>query len=207
MSIGKSLNGVCVPLALLLSFGFLNAGSAQGAALSYTFTQPGWTDAAGDMGTLTGKFTGTQETNGAIQLADLSSFTASFFETVSATPETFNFDTPVAFSFDTNSLGSLEFSAGSAAANIQICSGSADTQQICLNIPPNSGAGSPDVGYFFDLPDFGPSHTLQPSMVTPVSQPGTAPEPSSVTLVGVAAGTLFIFWQVRRRREVRRQDA
>jgi len=111
----------------------------------------------------------------------------------------------VAFSFDTNLLGRIEFSAGSAAANIQICSGSADTQQICLGILPNSGAGSPDVGYFFDLPNFGPSHTLQASIVTPVTQPGTVPEPSSVALVAVAAGTLIVFWQIKRRRAGIRQ--
>ncbi len=205
MNIGKSLRGMAVPFATLaLGFGFFNTGNADGAALTYTFTQPGWSDALGDQGTLTGRFTGTPETNGTIQLADLTSFTASFFESVSGINETFNFPTPVGFSFDTNSPGSLEFSAGSAAVNIQICSGSNDTQQVCLNIPPNSGAGSPDVGYFFDLPDFGPSHTLDPSVETLQPQPGTAPEPSSLALVAVA-GMLLIFWQIKRRVRLRQE--
>jgi hypothetical protein len=206
MSFGGSLGGLSLPLAaLVLTLGFFNAGTVQGAALTYAFTQPGWTDAAGDTGTLTGKFTGTPETNGTIQLADLTSFTSSFFETVSGVPNTFVFNTPVAFSFDTNSPGSLEFSAGSAAANIQICSGSADTQQICLGIPSNSGAGSPDVGYFFDLPDFGPSQTRLASVETLQPQPGTAPEPSSVALVAAAAGMFLVVWQIKRRRGVRCQ--
>lgn len=86
MSFGRSLGGLSVPLATLsLSFGFFDAGIVEGAALTYSFTQPGWTDAAGDTGTLNGKFTGTPETNGTIQLADLTSFTSSFFETVAGT--------------------------------------------------------------------------------------------------------------------------
>ncbi len=206
MNLGRSLCGPSVPLAaLLFSFGF-NAGTARGAAVTYTFTQPGWTDTAGDTGTLTGKFTGTPEANGTLQLADLTSFTSSFFEKVAGTPETFIFNTPVAFSFDPNTPGSLEFSAGSAAADIQICSGSTDTQQICLGILPNSGGASPDVGYFFDLPNFGPSQTRLASVETLQPQPGTAPEPSSVALVGVAAGVLTGVCQIKRRRAGLRQE-
>jgi hypothetical protein len=201
MSFVTSLRGLSVPLsALVLSVGFFNVDAARGAALTYTFTQSGWTDSAGDTGTLTGRLTGTPESNGTIQLADLTSFTSSFFEKVAGNPNTFIFNTPVAFSFDPNSPGSLEFSAGSAAANIQICSGSADTQQICLGILPNSGATSVDVGYFFDLPNFGPSQTRLASVETLQPQPGTAPEPSSVALVAMAGGTFHLVWQIRRRR-------
>jgi hypothetical protein len=149
MSITKQLRGWCVPFATFIStFAVFGTQNAFSAAVTYTFSQSGWTDGAGDVGTLTGSFTGTPEANGTIQLADLTSFLASFHETVGNVPNTFNFTAPAAFSFDTNSPSSLEFSAGSAASNIQICSGSTDTQQICLGISPTSGAASPDVGYF-----------------------------------------------------------
>jgi len=92
MNIGKPLRGLSVPFAALaLSFGLFEAGTAEGAALTYTFTQNGFTDAAGDQGTLTGMFTGTPEANGTIQLADLTSFSSSFFESVAGTPNTFCF--------------------------------------------------------------------------------------------------------------------
>jgi hypothetical protein len=207
MSITKQLRGWCVPFATFIStFAVFGTQNAFSAAVTYTFSQSGWTDGAGDVGTLTGSFTGTPEANGTIQLGDLTSFLASFHETVANVPNTFNFNAPAAFSFDTNSPSSLEFSAGSAASNIQICSGSTDTQQICLGISPTSGAASPDVGYFFDLPNFGPSQTRIAAIVSPVSQPGTAPEPASVALVGGPA-VLLIARQIRQRPKRQRREA
>jgi len=172
---------------------------AQAGTLSYTFTQAGFTDSAGDIGTLNGMFTGTPEANGTLALADVTSFNATFSETVNGVPNSFIFNTPNDFFDDPNTPGSLNFSAGSAQSGILLCSGSADTAAICYGISPLSGAATTSVGFFEDLPSFGPSATRLPSaVVTTQSSPGTVPEPGTDLLLMAGAG-LLICARLRRR--------
>jgi PEP-CTERM motif len=174
---------------------------AHAGTLSYTFTQSGFTDSAGDVGTLNGMFTGTLETNGTLALPDLTSFNATFSETVNGVPDNFVFNTPNDFFYDPNTPGSLNFSAGSAQSNILLCSGSADTAAICYGINPMSGAATTSVGFFEDLPNFGPSVTrLASAVVTTQSSPGTVPEPGTGLLLAAGAG-LLICARYRRRHQ------
>ena len=119
------------------------AGNAAASAVSYTFSQGGWSDQAGNTGTLTGTFAGSAQANGDLQLANLTSFQADFHETGPSGTNTFIFNLPTTtdFLYDPN-LGTLSFASGSAASNIQLCSG-ADTDAVCFGIPPNSGSATP----------------------------------------------------------------
>ena len=83
---------------------------AQASTISYTFTQGGFVDSACDLGTLSGTFTGTPEAGGILQLADLSTFDATFAETVNGVPNNFVFNVPNDFFYDPNTTGSLSFS-------------------------------------------------------------------------------------------------
>jgi hypothetical protein len=58
-------------LATAICIACFMVGPAAAANVSYTFTQDGWSDQAGDTGTLTVTFFGTAQTNGALALMDL----------------------------------------------------------------------------------------------------------------------------------------
>jgi MYXO-CTERM domain-containing protein len=172
-------------------------GPAAASTVSYTFSQGGWSDAAGDTGTLTGSFTGTPESGGDLQLADLTSFTADFHETgpLGANSFIFNLVDTTGFSYDPTN--GLEFAAGSAASDIQLCSGGSDTNAVCFGISPTSGLAVDAFGFFDDLPDFGQTTTKMDATVTQVS---STPEPGSTGLVAAAGVALLGVGVFRRRR-------
>ncbi len=65
--IRKHVKNICL--------GLLIAGAAAASPLTYNFTQGGW-----PTGSMNGSFTGAPEANGVINLADLTSFNATFFD-------------------------------------------------------------------------------------------------------------------------------
>ncbi len=172
------------------------ASLAHASTVTYNFTQSGFDDG----GTLTGTFTGTPETGGIIQLADLTNFSASFHLTVGSTPNTFNFTVPTAFTYDPTSADILEFSSGSASAGIQLCSGAVDTNAVCYGIPISSPVRVNSSGFFEDLPNFGATNTHLGESVT--QAPAAAAEPATLVLVATAA--LFFVWKAKRSRVARR---
>lgn len=176
----------------------LTAGQAAAAAVTYNFSQGGWSDGAGDTATLTGSFTGTPEANGDVVLANLSSFQASLHETGTKGTNTFNFNlgTATDFTYDPG-IGLLDFATGSAASNIQLCSGGPDVDAVCLGLNPNSGVATAYRGFFDDLPNFGQTTTLIDSTVTPAAS--TVPEPESFRLLGTVGMALLGFGVVKRR--------
>jgi hypothetical protein len=180
----------------------LTAGHAAAAAVTYNFSQDGWSDSAGDTGALTGSFTGTPQTNGNVQLASLTSFTVALHETGTKGSNTFTFNlaTTTDFLYDPG-IGLLNFSAGSAAADIQLCSGGIDVDAVCFGLNPNSGAATPFQGFFDDLPNFGQTTTLTDSIVTPVAS--TASEPGNLCLLAAAGIALFGFGVAKRSRLAR----
>jgi hypothetical protein len=196
-------SAACINLATAFGIMILIAGHATATTASYTFSQGGWTDAAGDTGNLTGSFSGTPEANGNLQLADLSSFEADFHESGPKGTNTFVFSlgTINDFLYDAG-IGLLNFSAGSAASNIQLCSGP-DTGSVCLGINPNSGAATALNGFFDDLPTFGQTGTRLGATVTfagSTSPAGSAtPEPGTVGLLALG-GTAFLGVGILRRR-------
>jgi hypothetical protein len=183
----------------------LTAAYAQGSTMSFTFSQGGWSDAAGDTGTLTGSFTGTPELNGVLMLAELTSFQAQFQESGPLGSNTFIFNLPNTTDFTYDPFNGLDFAAGNAASGIQLCSGGPDTNAICFGISPQSGAATNFSGFFDDLPRFQQTTTHLGVIVTPLgSGTATAPEPGGLGLF-VAAGILLIGVGVCRkglRREV-----
>ncbi|MBV9267679.1 MAG: PEP-CTERM sorting domain-containing protein [Acidobacteriaceae bacterium] len=174
-----------------------------GASVSYTFSQGGWTDSLGDTGILTGTFTGTPQASGALQLADLTSFQADFHENGPLDQNTFIFNLPNAtnFTYDPGT-GLLDFAAGSGVSGIQVCSGGADTAQVCFGIRPNSGVGTPLNGFFVDQPKFPQETTRMGPSVTPAA--AAVPEPTSIGLFAAAGLALLGFGAMRRQRFGRR---
>ncbi len=175
---------------------------ANASTVTYDFTQGGFVDGAGDAGTLTGSFTGTPEANGTLQAQDLTSFAATFRETVAGIPDNFEFPNDLsAFSFDPNEPSSLEFAAGSAQSGFLLCSGGTETNQVCFGINPNSGEAVDAFGFFEDLPNFGPSTTtLGPVVNTVAGSTATAPEPASGSLFAGAGFILVLIGTIRKRR-------
>jgi hypothetical protein len=182
-----------------LAIACLAAGHATAAAVTYNFSQGGWSDGAGDTATLTGSFTGTPQTNGNVQLANLTSFQASLHETGAKGTNTFTFNlaTTTDFLYDPG-IGLLNFAAGSAASNIQLCDGGIDVDAICFGLNPTSGVATPFQGFFDDLPNFGQTTTLTDSTVTPAAS--TAPEPGNLRLLAAAGMALLGFGAVKRPR-------
>jgi hypothetical protein len=177
----------------------LTAGQASAAAITYNFSQNGWSDGAGDTAALTGSFTGTPQANGDVLLANLTSFQATLHETGTKGSNTFTFNlgNTTDFSYDPG-IGLLDFAAGSAASNIQLCSGGPDVDAVCFGINPSSGVATPYQGFFDDLPNFGQTTTELDSTVTPAGT--TAPEPANLSLLGVAGVALCGFGIVKRPR-------
>ena len=177
----------------------LAAGHATAAAVTYNFSQGGWSDGAGDTATLTGSFTGMPQANGNVQLANLTSFQAALHETGSKGLNTFNFNlgTITDFLYDPG-IGLLNFAAGSAAADIQLCSGGIDVDAVCFGLNPNSGVATAFQGFFDDLPNFGQTTTLTDSSVTRAAS--AAAEPANLRLLASAGIALFGFGVVKRRR-------
>ncbi len=134
-----------------------------------------------------------------LQLANLTSFQANFHESGPLGTNTFIFNLPSTtdFTYDPN-IGLLDFASGSAASNIQLCSGGPDTNAVCFNINPNSGAATDFTGFFDDLPIFGQTTTTAPSIVTPAGT--AAPEPANVGLLTAAGITFLGFGFFKRRR-------
>jgi hypothetical protein len=186
-------------LTLTLALACLAAGHATAASVTYNFSQGGWSDAAGDTATLAGSFTGAPQANGNVQLANLTSFQAALHETGPLGTNTFNFNlgTTTDFLYDPG-IGLLNFAAGSAGADIQLCSGGPDVNAVCLGLTPGAGAASALQGFFDDLPNFGQTSTLAGSTVTPVAS--TAPEPGNLRLLAAAGVALLAFGVVKRQR-------
>jgi hypothetical protein len=175
--------------------------SAQASTISYTFTEGGWTDKSGDVGTLNGTFTGSVEGNGNILTRDLTSFEADFHETVNGLPNTFIFNLPTLSDFSFNTIDDqLNFADGSGQSGVQLCTGP-DTDSVCFGIPPNSGSATPFSGFFEDLPLFGPLTTTQGAVATA----SAAPEPQSVGLIIAAGGLLLGLGCMRRRATISTQ--
>lgn len=193
MRTSRYLLSAATALGLLCSAGNVSAGTA-----SYTFSQGGWTDGAGDSGTLTGTFKGTAEANGELKLGDLTDLQADFQLTTKNGTDSFIFNLPVTtdFLYDPNS-GAFNLASGSAASGIQLCSG-ADTGAVCFNIPPNSGSATSSVGFFEDLPNFGQTTTRQGISVTPGAI-SAVPEPGNAGLLAAAGGVLLGLGLFRRR--------
>jgi len=182
-----------------LGIACLTTGYAAASTVTYNFSQGGWSDGAGDTATLAGSFTGTPQANGDVQLANLTSFQASLHETGTKGSNTFTFNlgNTTDFLYDTG-IGLLNFAAGSAASDIQLCSGGPDVDAVCFGLNPNSGVATPFQGFFDDLPNFGQTTTLMDSTVTPAAS--TAPEPGNVRLLTAAGVALFGFGVAKRRR-------
>lgn len=164
----------------------------QASTLTYVFSEAGFSDTAGNTGILNGTFTGTPESNGILQLADLTTFGATFVETVNGTPENFVFNTPTDFFFDPNIAGSLNFSTGSTLSGIVLCSGSTDTGAVCFGLGPHSGGATSALGFFEDLPNFGPSTTRLPASVTAAGAPSAVPEPGTCVLLLTGCLVMFV---------------
>jgi len=187
-------------VAMLSAPYFAAVGHASAATVSYTFSQGGWSDQAGDTGTLTGSFTGAAQANGDLALTNLTSFQADFHESGPLGTNTFIFNLVNTTDFTYDPVNGLDFAAGSAASDIQLCSGGPDTNAVCFGINPNSGAATVFSGFFDDLPKFGQTTTTQGITVTPVVN--SAPEPGSTGLVAAAGATLLGLGVFRRRRFV-----
>lgn len=171
---------------------------AQASTINYTFTQNGFTDSAGDTGTLSGSFTATPEANGSVQLGDLVSFSATFQETVNGTPDSFLFVQPNDFYFDPNTDGSLNFSTGSTASGIIACSGSTDVNAVCEGLTNPIGPRTSSVGFFEDLPVFGASTTREASVVNVNGGGAAAPEPGSSILLATGVALIFVGSLIKR---------
>ncbi len=203
MRTGKySLSHARLAVASTLGIFCFAAGNAAASTVSYTFSQGGWSDQAGNTGTLTGTFAGSAQANGDLKLANLTSFQADFHETGPSGTNTFIFNLPTTtdFLYDPNS-GALNFASGSAASKIQLCSG-ADTDAVCFGIPPNSGSATPFSGFFYDLPNFGQTTTRQGSSVTPAAS--AVPEPGNSGLLA-AAGALLLGFGIFKRGHIPKQ--
>lgn len=181
-----------------LAIACVAAGHAAAASVTYNFSQGGWSDAAGDTATLTGSFTGMPQANGDVQLGNLTSFQASLHETGPKGTNTFNFNlaTTTDFLYDPG-IGLLNFATGSAAADIQLCSGGLDVNYVCFGLSPG-GAVTPFQGFFDDLPNFGQTTTLTDSTVTPATS--NAPEPGNIRLLATAGVALLGFGAAKRPR-------
>ena len=175
-------------------------GAAEAAPVSYTFTQTNWTT-----GSLSGSFSGSPESNGVINLKDLTSFSATFSDPTHTPPSSFpdQLSNLLAFSFDTtNPIQSLEFAAGLAPNSIIVCSGAAEVSSACGYNPPapspSTGAALATAqGYFVDLPLFGPFTTISPAVVSPAAT--ATPEPGTASLLSCVAGGLILAGGCRRR--------
>ncbi len=182
-----------------LVLGMTSLATAHASTVTYNFTQSGWDDG----GTLTGTFTGTPEAGGVIQLADLTNFSASFHLTVGSTPNTFNFTAPTAFTYDPTSGDILEFSSGSAASQIELCSGGIDTNVACYGISLSGPVRVNSVGFFEDLPNFAGTNTHVNALVTQV-QAGPTATAEPATLLLVATAGVFFVYKAKRSRIARR---
>jgi hypothetical protein len=185
--------------AIVCSMVGLVCTNASASSINYTFTQTGFVDQAGDGGVLNGTFTATPESNGLIQQQDLTAFQATFKETVNNIPDSFVFNILNDFSYDTTSPGSLEFSAGSAASGIQLCSGGNDTNFVCFGLSPTGGARANASGFFQDAPNFGVSLTRLGPQVSIAASPVATPEPATCALLGTAGGALLMVGALKRR--------
>jgi hypothetical protein len=185
--------------AIICSMIGLVCTNASASSVNYTFTQTGFVDQGGNAGTLNGTFTATPESNGLIQQQDLTAFQATFSETVNNIPDNFVFNVLNDFSYDTNTPSSLEFSAGSAASGIQLCSGANDTNFVCFGLSPTGGARANASGFFQDAPNFGVSLTRLGPQVGIASSPVATPEPATCALLGSAGGLLLVVGALKRR--------
>lgn len=171
---------------------------ARASTINYAFTQGGFTDSAGDPGTLTGSFTATPEANGSVQLGDLISFSATFQETVNGATDSFVFIQPNDFYYDPNTPGSLSFSTGSTTSGLIACTGSTDVNAVCEGLTNPFGPRTNAVGFFEDLPDFGAATTRLPSAVTINGGGASAPEPGSSILLATGVALIFAGSLIKR---------
>jgi hypothetical protein len=183
----------------LAAVAFALLTGAQASTINYAFTQGGFVDSAGDAGTLSGTFSATPEAGGLVQLGDLTSFSATFSETVNGEPDSFVFNVANDFSYDPLTPGSLSFSTGSTQSGIVACTGGADVNAVCLGLTAPAGVRSSATGFFEDLPGFGASLAFQPSVVTVTGGSGAAtPEPGTSVLLATGA-LLMTVGSFRRR--------
>ena len=187
--IRKHVKNICL--------GLLIAGAAAASPLTYNFTQGGW-----PTGSMNGSFTGAPEANGVINLADLTSFNATFFD-LPAASFPFSLSNLDGFFFNTADPYSLEFAGGSLRSNIVLCSGAAETAKVCgvppPPPPPPGGVNVRATGFFEDLPLFGPFETGSGTVVAPVTATASTPEPGTASLLALVAGSLLLVGGVRRR--------
>jgi hypothetical protein len=137
----------------------------------------------------TGTFTGTVEPDGLIEQTDLTSFSVTFFDVVTATTLTINLAGLKLFSFDpTGGASSLDFIASPPPISpINLCIGAS------ASFDPTCGQGPPGVRGVLVNGSFLDDFTLDAGEVTLVSSVTVVPEASTwvMTLTGFAGLSLI----------------
>jgi hypothetical protein len=189
-----------VTLAALLLAAALSPAAAHASSLeTFTFTQTGYP--VDDM--LTGSFTGMVESDGSIQQADLTAFTASF-----------SYDEgPLGIEVDTYSLANLQlfsfapsvdgpnssldiFASAPSGTPAGICVGAAAAFGLCQQGGNVSGVDHVKSNEFLWLTTTqSPSVQFEPAQITP------APEPGTIGLCGLALASLIVC-HVKKRQSV-----
>jgi hypothetical protein len=164
---------------------------------TYSFIQTGYQH-SGDLapGILTGSFTGIVEDSGLIELADLQSFTATFWAGSMWTTTD-----PVFFSFDTNpgaGASTLGFAAYPAYGDICVGAPAAFAFGDCHAAPPSQPVTGSFLGFFTDVL---PTVELISSTTTGPPAQSSVPEPSDALLLGLGlCGLACIRLPVRHQR-------
>lgn len=151
---------------------------------TFSFTQSGYTGG----GTLTGSFTGTVETNGYIELSDLSAFNATLtVPTIAGTSIGYFYLTNLKlFSILPGPNGpnsSLDFYAQTSGIAQNVCVGAAAAFDLC-----GAGGNVAGIGNTIGVGDASTPNfsILQLVSSVPTSPPATAPEPASCSFCGLA---------------------
>ena len=178
--------GSFAALALVTFF----APRADASTMTWNFIQSGWTDQAGDTGTLSGSFQAAPEANGTVQLADVSYIASTF----SVGPESFKFIELGTFSFVPGSPNSLDFLAKDTFGD-EVCTVSSPAGPCGIVGAPADGFagyfGALDQKFTSSTQDF--AVTILQTLPGPVPKPTAAPEPATMLLAGAALVLVGVF--------------